>query len=108
MIFYSNTNHVSDFFRRGLSKFYDGKTQSFTSLSSVKSIEDLWKKDRPYRYNTRWKVCNGSKKMFGPKATTISKKKGGSLTLFIFNGKKKKGRGTNSIPCSNDVLDDGS
>lgn len=28
--------------------FYQGKSQSFTSLSSVKSIEDLPKKENPY------------------------------------------------------------
>ncbi|KAF5932000.1 hypothetical protein HYC85_028171 [Camellia sinensis] len=35
--------------KRGLSKFYDGKSQSFTSLSRVTSIEDLPKKESPYR-----------------------------------------------------------
>lgn len=35
--------------RRGLSKYYQGKAQSFTSLASVKSIEDLAKKVAPYR-----------------------------------------------------------
>lgn len=34
--------------RRGLSMFYEGKSQSFTSLSSVRSIEDLPKKRSPY------------------------------------------------------------
>ncbi|XAR67668.1 hypothetical protein NMG60_11002516 [Bertholletia excelsa] len=35
--------------KRGLSKFYEGKSQSFTSLSRVTSIEDLPKKETPYR-----------------------------------------------------------
>ncbi|KAL0552860.1 hypothetical protein IC582_011988 [Cucumis melo] len=30
--------------KRGLSKFYNGKSQSFTSLASVKSLEDLAKR----------------------------------------------------------------
>ncbi|KAG7021310.1 hypothetical protein SDJN02_17999, partial [Cucurbita argyrosperma subsp. argyrosperma] len=30
--------------KRGLSKFYNGKSQSFTSLASAKSLEDLAKK----------------------------------------------------------------
>ncbi|XP_023524906.1 uncharacterized protein LOC111788696 [Cucurbita pepo subsp. pepo] len=34
--------------KRGLSMFYEGKSQSFTSLSSVRSIEDLPKKRSPY------------------------------------------------------------
>lgn len=33
--------------RRGLSKFYEGKSQSFTSLASVRSIEDLAKEESP-------------------------------------------------------------
>ncbi|OWM66087.1 uncharacterized protein DDB_G0271670-like [Punica granatum] len=31
--------------KRGLSKYYDGKAQSYTSLASVKSVEDLQKKE---------------------------------------------------------------
>ncbi|PSS07389.1 B3 domain-containing protein [Actinidia chinensis var. chinensis] len=33
--------------KRGLSKFYQGKSQSFTSLSRVASIQDLPKKQTP-------------------------------------------------------------
>ncbi|KAF3335031.1 hypothetical protein FCM35_KLT21635 [Carex littledalei] len=36
--------------KRGLSKYYDGKSQSFTSLSDAKCKEDLPKKERsPYK-----------------------------------------------------------
>ncbi|XP_050388021.1 protein OXIDATIVE STRESS 3-like [Argentina anserina] len=36
--------------RRGLSKYYQGKSQSFTSLGGVKSLDDLAKKvAAPYR-----------------------------------------------------------
>ncbi|KAK4837776.1 hypothetical protein QYF36_008361 [Acer negundo] len=35
--------------KRGLSKFYQGKSQSFTCLSRVMSIEDLAKNETPYR-----------------------------------------------------------
>ncbi|KAK4427279.1 hypothetical protein Salat_1496800 [Sesamum alatum] len=35
--------------KRGLSKFYQGKSESFTSLARVESIEDLAKKVTPYR-----------------------------------------------------------
>ena len=35
--------------KRGLSKFYQGKSQSFTSLSRVTSLEDLVKKESPYK-----------------------------------------------------------
>ncbi|MQM04277.1 hypothetical protein Taro_037068 [Colocasia esculenta] len=36
-------------FKRGLSKHFQGKSQSFTSLSSVRCLEDLAKPDRPYK-----------------------------------------------------------
>ncbi|OMO70951.1 hypothetical protein CCACVL1_18555 [Corchorus capsularis] len=40
--------------KRGLSKYFEGKSQSFTTLSSVKSLEDLVKKETPYNnYSSR-------------------------------------------------------
>lgn len=42
-------------YRRGLSKFYQGKSQSFTSLTNVKSLEDLVKPESPY--NKKLKSC---------------------------------------------------
>ncbi|CAA7062524.1 unnamed protein product [Microthlaspi erraticum] len=68
--------------KRGLSKFYEGKSQSFTSLANVKSLEDLMKrgfKDR--NYGARRKACRSTggileqsyKRVYNPKAT-ISKK----------------------------------
>ncbi|KAK3436367.1 hypothetical protein EUGRSUZ_C00963 [Eucalyptus grandis] len=75
--------------KRGLSKFYQGKCQSFTSLARVQSIEDLVKKDNPYR--KRLKTCESfagaldkhSQKAYSPRPT-ISKKgsvsKGSSLS----------------------------
>ncbi|KAI5683817.1 hypothetical protein M9H77_05045 [Catharanthus roseus] len=36
-------------FKRGLSKHYNGKSQSFTSLSNVRSLEDLAKPENPYK-----------------------------------------------------------
>ncbi|KAL2516308.1 uncharacterized protein Fot_30279 [Forsythia ovata] len=35
--------------KRGLSKFYEGKSESFTSLTMVNSLEDLMKKGTPYK-----------------------------------------------------------
>ncbi|KAL2493169.1 oxidative stress 3 [Abeliophyllum distichum] len=35
--------------KRGLSRFYEGKSESFTSLTMVKSLEDLMKKGTPYK-----------------------------------------------------------
>ncbi|RDX92908.1 hypothetical protein CR513_24898, partial [Mucuna pruriens] len=64
--------------KRGLSMFYEGKAQSFSSLASVESIEDLPKKDRPHR--KKMKSCksfagglDSHRISFTPKAT-ISKK----------------------------------
>ncbi|XP_021275824.1 uncharacterized protein LOC110410456 isoform X2 [Herrania umbratica] len=64
--------------RRGLSKHYQGKSQSFTSLARVRSIEDLPKKLIPCR--AKMKSCksygwglDAHNKSYSPKAT-ISKK----------------------------------
>ncbi|KAA8532134.1 hypothetical protein F0562_006724 [Nyssa sinensis] len=42
-------------FKRGLSKYFQGKSQSFTSLSNVTCLEDLAKPENPY--NKRLKSC---------------------------------------------------
>lgn len=42
-------------YRRGLSKHYNGKSQSFTSLSNVRCLEDLAKPENPY--NKKLKSC---------------------------------------------------
>ncbi|KAH9801061.1 hypothetical protein KPL71_000880 [Citrus sinensis] len=71
--------------RRGLSKFYQGKSQSFTSLASVKNIEDLAKMNikGSHYYRMKMKSCKsygggldiGHSKSYSPKAkATISKK----------------------------------
>ncbi|KAL4651850.1 hypothetical protein ACB092_01G190500 [Castanea dentata] len=64
--------------KRGLSKHYQWKSQSFTSLASVKSLEDLAKRTPPHR--KKMKSCksyggglDGHKARTSPKAT-ISKK----------------------------------
>ncbi|CAL9100338.1 unnamed protein product [Musa acuminata var. zebrina] len=41
--------------KRGLSKYYQGKSQSYTSLAAVSSIEDLPKKETPYA--RKMKTC---------------------------------------------------
>ncbi|CAL9100935.1 unnamed protein product [Musa textilis] len=41
--------------KRGLSRYFQGKSQSFTSLSDVRCIEDLAKKETPY--GKRMKTC---------------------------------------------------
>lgn len=60
-----------------MSKYFQGKSQSFTSLASVKNLEDLAKKETPSR--KKMKSCKSYgggldlHKLYTPKAT-ISKK----------------------------------
>lgn len=35
--------------KKGLSRYYEGKSQSFACMSEVRSLEDLRKKDNPYK-----------------------------------------------------------
>ncbi|XP_044495444.1 putative protein TPRXL [Mangifera indica] len=80
--------------KRGLSKFYEGKSQSFTSLSRVKSIEDLAKKKSPY-----WKIMKTSKSYGGgldshksytldPKATISKRSSRSSLSSLSVPGRR--------------------
>ncbi|KAL3532549.1 hypothetical protein ACH5RR_006070 [Cinchona calisaya] len=70
--------------KRGLSKHYQGKSQSFTSLANVNCLEDLAKKVSP-NYSQRMKSCksfaglDGHK--FGPKAVICKKSSRGSAFL---------------------------
>ncbi|XP_073275865.1 protein OXIDATIVE STRESS 3-like [Primulina huaijiensis] len=62
--------------KRGLSKYYHGKSQTFGSLASVKRLEDLAKKESSYI--ERMKSCksyggNLNHHKFGPKATITKK-----------------------------------
>ncbi|KAF7813889.1 uncharacterized protein G2W53_034865 [Senna tora] len=64
--------------KRGLSMFYEGKSQSFTSLARIQNIEDLPKKETPYR--KKMKTCKSyggdldSHKALHTLKATISKK----------------------------------
>ncbi|KAG6425891.1 hypothetical protein SASPL_110099 [Salvia splendens] len=81
--------------KRGLSQFYQGKSESFTSLSRVTSIEDLMKKSAttPSRRNLKAsKSCgNGlhSYKMYTlPKAVIAKKSSRGVSSLSSFPSKR--------------------
>lgn len=71
--------------KRGLSKYYQGKSQSFTSLARVTRLEDLAKKETPYQ--RKLKACRsyggglGHFRSYTQPKATISKKatKGGSM-----------------------------
>ncbi|KAJ0977433.1 hypothetical protein J5N97_012907 [Dioscorea zingiberensis] len=68
--------------KRGLSKYYEGRSQSYTSLSNVRCLEDLAKKESPYRRRMKLSKSYGGgldanqKPNFsrGPCSKTISKK----------------------------------
>ncbi|KAF5741645.1 hypothetical protein HS088_TW10G00649 [Tripterygium wilfordii] len=70
--------------KRGLSNYFQGKSQSFSSLTCVRSLEDLAKKENPY--TKRMKTCKSHENGFDthkscthlPKPT-ISKKVSRSL-----------------------------
>ncbi|XP_028768786.1 uncharacterized protein LOC114726374 [Neltuma alba] len=46
--------------KKGLSKHYQGKSQSFTSLANVRSLEDLVKPENPYNKKLKLKACRRS------------------------------------------------
>jgi len=60
--------------RRGLSKYYQGKAESFTSLEKVRRLEDLVKPENPY--NKKFKSCRSYGGVMGEsereKCTTTS------------------------------------
>ncbi|XP_057519526.1 protein OXIDATIVE STRESS 3-like [Amaranthus tricolor] len=71
--------------KRGLSKYYQGKSQSFTSFAKVGSLEDLAKKESPYQ--RRLKACrsyggglNNFKSCTSPKAGISKRLTKGSLS----------------------------
>ncbi|KAK9666027.1 hypothetical protein RND81_14G154300 [Saponaria officinalis] len=82
--------------KRGLSKYYQGKSQSFTSLARVTSLEDLAKKETPYQ--RRLRACrsyggglnnnnNNSFKSFTQPKATISKKLSNKSSLSSLSRK---------------------
>ncbi|KAK6148798.1 hypothetical protein DH2020_016323 [Rehmannia glutinosa] len=77
--------------KRGLSKFYQGKSESFTSLSRVTSIEDLAKKATPYRRNLK------ASKSIG---TGLHSYKPYTLPRAIITKKSTKGSSFSSFPRS--------
>lgn len=82
--------------KRGLSNFYQGKSQSFASLSRVGSIEELAKKESAY--NNKRKLMNGCKSYGGglnnyklynlPKPVISKKKSRGLLSSSSLSNRK--------------------
>ncbi|XWS16278.1 hypothetical protein CRYUN_Cryun34aG0071500 [Craigia yunnanensis] len=79
--------------KRGLSKFFQGKSQSFTSLSSVIRIDELAKKETPYRKKMKaYKSYEGgldTHKLYTLPRATISKKVSrNSMSSLSFPGRR--------------------
>ncbi|KAG0502388.1 hypothetical protein HPP92_002460 [Vanilla planifolia] len=76
--------------KRGLSKFFEGKSQSFTCLSEARSIQDLAKKERS-------KACKRSvmehKTCFAPNAGSrvISKKASRNYSSSVLSRRRSSG-----------------
>jgi len=83
--------------KRSLSKFFEGKSQSFTSLSNAINLEDLIKPERPYNVK-RMKNCKSyaggldRQKSLSPKHPTKGAimKKSSSKGSFGSLGSKKR------------------
>ncbi|PON81099.1 hypothetical protein TorRG33x02_231300 [Trema orientale] len=89
--------------KRGLSKYFQGKSQSFTSLSKVKSIEDLAKKEHPYNNRRKMKACKSygggldtHKSYTLPRATISKRISRGSLSSLSFTNRR-----SGSFSCNN-------
>ncbi|CAI9110333.1 OLC1v1010339C1 [Oldenlandia corymbosa var. corymbosa] len=79
--------------KRGLSRHYNGKSQSFTSLANVTSLEDLAKPENPY--NKKLKSCRSYGGLFESHGSTSIHHKGSSSRLIS----KKTARGSCSSLC---------
>ncbi|KAH6818275.1 oxidative stress 3 [Perilla frutescens var. frutescens] len=73
--------------KRGLSKFYNGKSQTFASLSNVESVEDLGKKEM-MSFSRRMKSCKSFggnlniHQKLGPKPTIAKRSPKTCLSSF--------------------------
>ncbi|KAH6803119.1 hypothetical protein C2S51_034565 [Perilla frutescens var. frutescens] len=74
--------------KKGLSKYYNGKSQTFASMESVRSVEDLAKEER--FCSKRMKSCKSygsnlnNRHKFGPKPT-IAKRSSSPKGTFTFS-----------------------
>ena len=87
--------------RKGLSNYYGGKSESFTSLAKVQSLEDLQKKENPYKKKIKLctTYCAGfdSHKVCSPKRTIFKKSSNQYSKTASFTSTPK-------ISCSNNLL----
>uniref|UniRef100_J3M912 Uncharacterized protein n=2 Tax=Oryza brachyantha TaxID=4533 RepID=J3M912_ORYBR len=69
--------------KKGLSRYYEGKSQSFACMSEVRCLEDLRKKEKPYKQ--RIKSCS-SYAALGGIAKTQSSSSCANLSMMGANG----------------------
>ncbi|TVU20543.1 hypothetical protein EJB05_36756 [Eragrostis curvula] len=72
--------------KKGLSRYYEGRSQSFACMSEVRSLEDLQKKDNPYKQKI--KPCKSYAALGGgmPKANKASSNSCANLNIVATNG----------------------
>ncbi|XP_020593773.1 uncharacterized protein LOC110033932 [Phalaenopsis equestris] len=86
--------------KRGLSKHFQGKSQSFSSLCSVRNLEDLAKPERPYKKKLKSSKSYGGgldchKALSFTRSAIIKKPSRGSFSSL---GQKKQSFLSNSRP----------
>ncbi|XP_064950662.1 protein OXIDATIVE STRESS 3-like [Musa acuminata AAA Group] len=79
--------------KRGLSRYYQGSSQTFTSLSDVKCLEDLAKPERPHRKKMKscrsyvWGLDN-QKPLFPKQCSKTITKKASKSSLSCLGGRR--------------------
>ncbi|CAL5400188.1 unnamed protein product [Camellia sinensis] len=92
--------------KRGLSKYYQGKSQTFGSLACVESLEDLAKKGRQSCSRRKMKSCKSygggvdNHSTYSPKATISKKTSSSRLSLLSSLGT----RGTLFSSCKHPIF----
>ncbi|WOK98557.1 hypothetical protein Cni_G07269 [Canna indica] len=90
--------------KRGLSKYYQGKSQSYTSLSVVSSLKDLPKKENPY-YMRKMKTCKSyaggldAKKAARPPSSCASLMSKSSSSGLLIYGSRPPSIPAQKSPC---------
>ncbi|KAL8234836.1 hypothetical protein R6Q59_020936 [Mikania micrantha] len=64
--------------KKGLSKYYQGKSESFGSLANFKNIEDIAKKRNK---RSRWSKCKSQSQILSPKGRIVKNKKSCSSSV---------------------------
>ncbi|KAI5059083.1 hypothetical protein GOP47_0025402 [Adiantum capillus-veneris] len=88
--------------KRGLSRYFSGKSQSFSSLGRVSSVEELAKPENPYVKRRRTAVLGALKHHSYPPRCSSS----AGISKRLATGSRFKGHKSN-IPCPDGVLLEG-